>query len=151
MHTAPGLGEGCNCVGMLRFGRTKRKTKAEATQETKNLPEALMDLDADHDHPGLFAGDPTTLAASPTSDVRVPSVSLPDVDPQLRMHQHNDLFATTGLAEEESKGQQPQPPLRDQEPDQGSTAVATDGSTLGTGEWKSSRAETPNNTTVDFY
>ena len=137
---------------MLRFGRTKRKTKAEATQETKNHPEALLDLDADHDHPGLFAGDPTTLAASPTP-VRVPSVSLPHVDPQLRMHQHNDLFATTGLAED-SKGQQPQQsqqPLRDQEPDQGSTAVATDCSTLGTGEWKSSRAETPNNTTVDFY
>lgn len=151
----PGLGEGCSCVvGMLRFGRMKKKTKAE--ERKKEAAEDHLHQ-ADHDHlsaaataaaaaetaPSLLSSSPDLTAFTPA---RVPSVSLPHVDSQLSMHQHNELFDHSGLAEEDSKGQHPLPPQEQSqghEPQQNgsSTAVATDCSTLNTGEFKKSLLE----------
>lgn len=145
---------------MLRFGRMKKKTKAEERKsEDDHLPQA------DHTAaPSLLSSSPDLTAFTPA---RVPSVSLPHVETQLSMHQHNELFEN-GLAEENPKGQQQQhPPAEgrdqaqepihdlDQEPQHheqhlngSSTAVGTDCSTLNTGEYlqegcgPSSRRET---------
>lgn len=125
----PGLGEGC-CVGMLRFGRMKKKTKAEPMQE-KSQQEAVLDHHAD---PVLSSPPDLTLSAPPASPTlgRPPSVSLPHVDTQLSMHQYNDLF-DPGLAEEDEKHQEEHQRQGQQHQNGSSTAVATDCSTLGTG------------------
>lgn len=73
-------------VGMVRFGRIKKKTKAEpVVLGEKSRDPYLSDHHTDTDFfaPSLRSGPPSA---------RPPRVSLPHVDTQLNMHQHNGLF-----------------------------------------------------------
>lgn len=73
-------------VGMVRFGRIKKKTKAEpAALGEKSQDPYLSDQHADTD---FFA---PSLGSGPSSP-RPPRVSLPYVDTQLNMHQYNGFF-----------------------------------------------------------
>lgn len=99
-------------------------------QEKSQQEEAVLNHLNHHADPVLTSPPDLTLSAPPVSSTleRPPSVSLPHVDTQLSMHQHNDLF-DPGLAEEDERQQEEQ-----QHQNGSSTAVATDCSTLGTGK-----------------
>lgn len=102
---------------MVRFGRIKKKTKAEPAQDESQQEQ----LPSGHVH----NADPDSVVSSPRPDPPlppVPRVALPHVDTFLNMHQHNGLFdvgstdehnGSTGVA--------------------AATATATDCSTLSTG------------------
>lgn len=88
---------------MVRFGRVKKKTKAEpvvtaiptittTTTAVESRESVVENTNADLDFfvPSLPVPVPDTLPAPVPEPV--PRVSLPHVDTQLNMHQYNGLF-----------------------------------------------------------
>lgn len=90
-------------VGMVRFGRIKKKTKAEPVQDDSSAKSSSQEPYQEHDaDTDITIPLPLPTGSDPSSPRTAPRISLPHVDTLLNMHQVNGLFDTPKSREEQN-------------------------------------------------